>query len=270
MKLREAVEKAKEAREMEIQRLVCTPAATLPKAVGGPPQMATIQQGAGTTSKSLTYNPKVAEKNRCVCLTVDSHEAEAYKFLRTQIHQRTKERGWNTFMITSIQAGEGKTTTAINLALAFAKEYSQTVLLVDCDLREQKIAKYLGLESDGGLGDYLMGDRPLNDLMIRPGIDKFSLISGGRTIYDSTELLGSPKMKALVAEMKQRYPERYVFLDVPALLSRADALTFAPQVDGIIVVVEAGRTASHDIKKAMAMLPAEKFLGFVLNRQGRS
>lgn len=269
MKLREAVEKAKEAREMEIQRLVCTPEGALPVAAPEAPTIAP-RPGTGSTSKSYAYNPKIAAKNRCVCLTVDCPEAEAYKFLRTQIHQRTEENGWNTFMITSIRAGEGKTTTAINLALAFAREYSQTVLLVDCDLRAQKIHDYLGVESDGGLGDYLMSDRPLNDLMIRPGIDKFSLISGGKTIPDSTELLGSPKMKALVAEMKERYPERYVFLDVPALLERADALTFAPQVDGIIVVVEAGRTASQDIKKAMGMLPPEKFLGFVLNRQGQS
>jgi non-specific protein-tyrosine kinase len=106
---------------------------------------------------------------------------------------------------------------------------------------------------------------PLKDFIIWPGIEKLTLISGGRTVEDSTELLGSPKMKELLAEMKNRYDDRYVLLDVPAVLDGADAMVFAPLVDGIIMVVEKGVTSLDDVKKAVELLPQEKFLGFVLN-----
>jgi non-specific protein-tyrosine kinase len=73
-------------------------------------------------------------------------------------------------------------------------------------------------------------------------------------------------MKTLVAEMKTRYDDRYVFFDVPPLLESADAFTFAPFVDSILMVVEADRTHINDVKKALELIPQEKFLGFVLNR----
>jgi non-specific protein-tyrosine kinase len=116
------------------------------------------------------------------------------------------------------------------------------------------------------LADYLLDDRPIHELIVWPGVDSLTLISGGRTIRDSAELIASPKMKTLVAEMKTRYDDRYVFFDVPPLLESADAFTFAPFVDSILMVVEADRTPINDVKKALELLPQEKFLGFVLNR----
>ena len=165
-----------------------------------------------------------------------------YKVLRTRILQQTKPKGWNTLMVTSTRPGEGKTLTAINLALTIAKAFGQTVLLVDCDLRQQQVYRYLGLESDKGIVDYLLDGVPVKDLIIWPKIDKLTLISGGRTVSESAELLGSQRMKDLVVEMKTRYGDRYVIFDVPPVLSGADALTFSQLVDGIIMVVEGAGT----------------------------
>jgi len=75
-------------------------------------------------------------------------------------------------------------------------------------------------------------------------------------------------MRDLVAEMKSRYADRFIIFDVPPLLDRADALAFAPLVDCILMVVQAGKTSIHDVKNALELIPKEKFLGFVLNRQG--
>ena len=91
-------------------------------------------------------------------------------------------------------------------------------------------------------------------------------LSGGKTIQDTTELLGSPRMKSLVDEMKARYADRYVIFDLPSLLEGADAITFAPLVDGIVMVAEAGRNSAKEINEALEVIPKEKFLGFVLNR----
>jgi non-specific protein-tyrosine kinase len=218
-------------------------------------------------SKTIRVDPQIAAENRIIGMIPDSPEIDFYKILRTQIQHRTKDKGWNTIMVTSVNPGEGKTLTSINLAITFAKEFNQTVLLVDSDLMRQNIHKYLGFENDKGLIDYLVGDRPLKEFIVWPSIDKLTLISGGRTIHDSSELLGSPRMKTLIHEMKTRYPNRYVFFDVPPILGGADAIVLAPLVDSIIIVVAEGRTSIHDIQKALQLLPREKFLGFVLNRQ---
>jgi non-specific protein-tyrosine kinase len=186
--------------------------------------------------------------------------------LRTQIIQLTREQGKNTIMITSAKPKEGKTLTAINLALSVAKEYDQTVLLVDCDLKQQTIHKVLGIDSKQGLVDYLTSGTDLSNLIMWPGIEKFTLMSGGRFLSNSRELLGSPRMKELVSEMSDRYADRTIIFDVPAVLTGADALTFAPLVDSIVMVVEAGKTSIHDVNKALSLLPQNKILGLVLNR----
>jgi len=168
-------------------------------------------------------------------------------------------------MITSALPGEGKTLTAVNLALTFTKEFNHTVLLVDCDLRQQHVHKVMGIDSERGLIDALIDNRPLQELIIWPGIERLTLISGGRTISETSEVLSSTKMKALVSEIKSRYHDRYVFFDVPPVLSIVDAMAFGPLVDATLMVVRADKTSIHDIKKAVDLIPKEKFLGFVLN-----
>jgi non-specific protein-tyrosine kinase len=219
-----------------------------------------------TMSRSVTLNPQVLAANRCVGFQKDSREMEFYKVLRTQILQRTKGNG-STVMVTSALPGEGKTLTAINLAFTFAKEFKQTALLVDCDLRQQQIHQVLGFPSGKGVVDYLLNDCPVQELFVWPGVEKLTVISGGKTVKESSELLGSPGMKNLVSEMKNRYPDRYIFFDVPPLLTSADPLAFAPLVDFILVAVQAGQTSLQDVNKALRLLPGEKVLGLVMNRQ---
>jgi protein-tyrosine kinase len=270
MKLKKSIEKARQQREQIRQN------------AGGESVLTQKTKGAvaGKTASPLEWispeycescavhlDPDQLARNRCVSLIPDAKESEYYKVLRTNILQRTKANHWNTIMITSAQPGEGKTLTAINLAAAFAKEFNQTVLLVDCDLRRQKIQEYLNFTNENGIADCLANNCQLKDLIVWPNIEKLTVISGGKTITDSTELLGSPKMKALVDEIKNRYDDRYVIFDVPPILSGADAIAFAPLVDCIVMVVEEGRTSIKDVKKALEMIPSEKFMGYVLNRR---
>lgn len=218
-------------------------------------------------SKAIELDLDKLAKNRCVSLYPDAPEAEFYKVVRTNIQHRTRENNWNTIMITSVQAGEGKTLTAVNLAITFAKEYDQTVLLVDCDMKRQNVRQLLNISSEKGIVDYLVDDFPLKDLIIWPGIEKLTLISGGKTMANSAELLGSPRMKAFVREIKNRYDDRYIIFDTPPVLGPADAIAFAPFVDCILMVVEEGRTSIKNVNEALGMIPKEKFLGFVLNRR---
>jgi non-specific protein-tyrosine kinase len=143
------------------------------------------------------------------------------------------------------------------------------MLLVDADLKQQKIRAVLDFENDKSLADYLLESFPLSDSIVWPGFEGLTILSGGRTVTESSELLGSPGMKVLVEEMKSRYPDRYVIFDVAPVLTGSDALAFAPLVDCILFIVQAGRTSLQDVNRAIKMLPQEKILGLVLNRDPR-
>jgi non-specific protein-tyrosine kinase len=223
-----------------------------------------------SVSRPAKLDAGILEANRCIGHHHEAAELEYYKVLRTQILRRSNGGGGVTVMVTSALPGEGKTLTAINLAFAFAREYEHTALLVDCDLKRQRIHEVLGIPSDKGLVDHLIDDCPIHELFVWPGVEKLTLVSGGKTVRDSSELLGSPGMKNLVHEMKNRYPERFIFFDVPPVLTSADPLAFAPFVDYILITVQAGETSLQDVKRATALLPSEKVLGFVMNRQQKS
>ena len=262
MKLRKALDKAKIAREGLVQTSLAEKQKI--KEIKKPEEWRPPEYSEST---HIELDTETILNNRCVCIEPNSPEIDCYKILRTKIQLLTKQEGWNAVMITSPQPAEGKTLTSINLALTFSKVYNQTVLLVDCDLRHQNVHKLLGFQSNLGLTNYLLKDQPLEELIIWPGIDKLTLISGGGSMTNSSELLGSPQMKTLVQEMKSRYEDRYVIFDTSPVLIGDDAIALAHYIDSIIMVVEEGRTSMKDVKKALEMLPQEKFLGFVLNRQ---
>ena len=192
---------------------------------------------------------------------------DAYKILRTQVLQRMKENNWVSLAVTSPRYGEGKTTTAINLAVSLAMEVSHTVLLADADLRHPTIHEHLGLAAGKGLTDYLLDEAQIPEILLQPReLPKVVVLPAGRPVDNSAELLNSPKMVELITEMRTRYPERLVVVDVPPVLSAADALAFAPYVDATLLVVEDGSTSRDDLKRAVELLDCTNVIGTVLNK----
>jgi non-specific protein-tyrosine kinase len=165
---------------------------------------------------------------------------------------------------------EGKTLTTINLGITMAMDFNQTVMLVDADLRRQKLHQYLGISVQYGLVDHLINKRPLSDSIVWPGIEKLSIISGSKRYRNSSEILGSSQMKRLIQEMKGRYKDRYILFDTAPVLSGADAIVFAPYVDCILMVVRSGKTKRRELSKALEVIPPEKLIGFVLNDHARA
>ncbi len=265
MNLAKAVERAKKEREKIKPSGQKKTGQSQP--AHGDPKAADWSPPVYDESKLINFDMEKATDNKCVSLFPDAVENDFYKVLRARVQQLTSANNWKTIMVTSACPGDGKTLTSINLAVSMAKELNQTVLLVDNDLKRQGICKYLGIASDLGLADYFERDISLKDLIVWPGIDKLTIISGKRTITESAELLGSRKMKELVGEMTARYDDRYIIFDMPPVLGSADVISFAPMVDSILMVVQEGKTSIQDVKKAVDLIPKEKFLGFVLNRQ---
>lgn len=191
---------------------------------------------------------------------------DAFNVVRTRILQQTRTLGLNTIMVTSPGRGDGKTTVATNLAISIARDASQTALLVDANLRWPGIACGLGLDVRPGLTEHLLRDVPLVGLFINPGIHKLVVLPAGASQEESLDLLSSPRMQHLVAEMKSRYPDRYVIFDCPHLLGMPDALAFAEYVDGIVLVAGEGETARLELEAAIEQLQGRNLLGVVLNK----
>ena len=195
------------------------------------------------------------------------HEAtERFKILRAQIMEKMKETGGNTLLITSPNPNEGKTLCAINLAVSLSQEVHRTTLLVDADLRSPDIQKIFGLEPTLGLSNYLLGEAELPSLFINPGIEKLTILPAGPPLPSSTELLGAPRMKSLVIELKSRYRDRFIIIDTSALLTTADPLVMSDSVDGIILVIEAERTTNAQIERSLELLKGKPLIGALMNK----
>ena len=260
---------------------VASAAAAQPAPVAADPAPAPVVS-AGTTAAVARKRPvdivytktrrvSVAEEklreNRVI--TGDNQEefTQAFKILRTQIIHALRDNNWNAIAITSPGDGDGKTITAINLAIHLAAEVDRTVLLVDANLRQPELHSYFGLTAEQGLSDFLVDQVPLQNLMINPGIERLVLLPGGKPLPNSAEMLGSPMMQDLVAELKKRYPQRIVLFDLPPVLTASDALAFAPYVDATILVAAQGHTRHQEIERAADLLgTTTNLLGIVLNK----
>ncbi|MEN8206829.1 MAG: CpsD/CapB family tyrosine-protein kinase [Pseudomonadota bacterium] len=257
-RIKQALEKARQERQI---RQGSDPAPT-----PGTPQAETEPAGTSQT-QSLTVDDNVLRENRIVTGLEPGPFTDAYNLLRTQVLQRFKENNWNVLAVTSPGESEGKTLTAINLAISIAREVDYTVLLVDANLRHPWMLEHLGLAHRKGLSDYLTDDTPIAELLIKPSrVEHLVVLPGGRPLVNSAEMLNSPKMAELVSDMKSRYHSRIIIFDLPPVLTSADALAFSPYVDAALLVIEEGVTQKHEIENAVELLSSTNIIGTVLNK----
>lgn len=195
-----------------------------------------------------------------------SPSAEEYRKLKSVLVSMTRQDTFrNTLMVASSVSGEGKSVTALNLAISMAQEFDHTVLLVDADLRKPSLHGYFGLEPKLGLSDCLQGGVDLGDALIKTGIGKLSLLPSGKSIRNPAELFSSQRMAELIQEMKHRYPDRYIIIDTPPVLLFAETLSLSYLVDGVVFVVRQGLASVQNISDALASLKGSLVLGMVYN-----
>lgn len=219
-----------------------------------------------TKTKIVPTPPKVLIENRVVMGLYNDPRADIFRVLRTNILRQLRDNKWNTFAVTSASPGVGKSFIAVNLALAIALEGNQSVLLVDADLRRPSVATYFDLNNDAGLVDYLTGTRSLEDILINPGFPGLVILPGGSAVQNASELISSGKMDQLVKDIASRYDSRIVIFDIPPLFVSDDALLFMSYVDGVLFVIEDGKTTKEELKESMSILEQTNLLGLVLNK----
>jgi Mrp family chromosome partitioning ATPase len=222
-----------------------------------------------TCTRAFVAPPDVLERNRI--LHPDSVEpaAAAFRMLRTQVLQRMDENGWRSLAIFSPEANDGKTTTAINLAISLASDRLHTVLLVDLDFKNPTVAARLGLAPQFGTGDALLGAARVEDCLYHPeGFERLVVMPARAPLVNSSELLAGPRSRKLIAELRSRYPERILVFDLPPVLTADDALAFAPLVECGLVVASDRRTRRKSLVRTVELLRKTPLVGTVLNRAG--
>jgi len=176
------------------------------------------------------------------------------------------EKG-NLILITSSIPGEGKTHTAINLALSMAHEQDHTVLLVDCDVTRCGTSRMLGIADKPGLVDILENnDFSVSDAILRTDIPALSLISAGKQHDFVTELLASQRMIELVSEIGERYSDRIVVFDGPPLLPTPQTQVLTNLVGQVVFVIEAGKTPQAVVEEALKLISEDQAIGLVMNK----
>jgi len=191
----------------------------------------------------------------------------AYKMLRTQVLRRLKELKATTLAVLSASNGEGKTLSAINLAVAIAADPGYSALLVDLDLRNPSVHRRFGFEPELGVEDCLEDRQAVRQAMVRvAGYDRLVLLPARRRVELSSELLAADRISELVLELRTRYPNRIVIFDLPPVLLADDALAFSRNIQAGLFVVAEGVTIREDIARSMALLRHVPIVGTVLNR----
>lgn len=178
----------------------------------------------------------------------------------------------NLIMITSALAGEGKSFTAVNLALSIANELDHTVMLVDADVARPSVMRMLGLAGEAGSGeamgllDVLDGRVDMASALLKTNVDKLTILPSGTPHERATEMLASDAMSRLLDEVARRYPDRIVIFDSPPLLQTTEARVLATHMGQVVVVVRAEHTAQAAVTDALATIEACPVRLMLLNR----
>ena len=256
-------------------------------------QAATTEQSAKATAGKAPAKPQpgasVNADNEALRLTINLEELDERGFVsvsnaRKLINEEYREikrkllrnafgalsktlKNSNIIMVSSARPSEGKTFTAINLALSFAAEQDKTVLLVDADVLKPNVTRTLRVNPGEGLMEYLLDEnKDISDVLYRTNVDKLRIIQAGQTHHLSTELLASERMNETIDEFSNRYPDRIVIIDTPPLIGINESAVLASFAGQAVIVTEEGRTKLNDINNIVDRLNPDMAVGFVVNK----
>ncbi|MGL4570206.1 MAG: CpsD/CapB family tyrosine-protein kinase [Clostridium sp.] len=192
-----------------------------------------------------------------------SVEAESYRVLRTNIQYSSYDKEIKKILVTSSEPGEGKSTTAGNLALAFAQN-EKKVLLIDCDLRKPSVHKKFRISNNKGLSDSIINNNKLKECIHKKG-EYIHILPSGKVPPNPSEMLGSQAMDVLLEELCNEYD--VIILDSPPVLAVTDAQILSTRSDGTLIVVRAEQTKKDAVIAAKGVLNKvnSNILGTVLN-----
>jgi len=217
-----------------------------------------VKRGRKSASLTEKLDPTL------VCITEPvSIAAEQYRVVCAKLTKLSKDKGPRIIAVISSIQNEGKTLTSINLSAALAKDFDRRVLLLEVDFKNPTLARLLGRTMNGGLVNLLARQTDLSHVGLTYFDGRLTVVPAGKSLGDDLRLLSSDQAREFLQQMKGRYD--YIVLDIPPILPLADASVITELVDGLIMVIWAGHTPQHIVKRAMADLDTDKIVGIVLN-----
>ncbi len=210
---------------------------------------------------------EILRQRRIVTLHKDSYELNFFKILRTKILNLLRKNNWHSFAITAPTPKTGKALIAANLAIAMAMDMNQSVLLVDLDLAEPKIHWYFDLIAENGLKEYILNDISIDEVLVAPEIERLLLLPNfNPTPQGHSEILSSPKMRQLIAQLKIDYPDAIIMFNLAPVLLGDDILVSMDYYDALLMIVEDSKNTPNEIKEALKVVKNKQLLGTILNK----
>lgn len=218
----------------------------------------------------IDFNLQTCIQNRVLIPSGDpaleARGAASYRMLRTRILHRVRSSGWTAIGFTSPGPSEGKTLTALNLSLSVAREKNNNVFLVDLDLRNPSVARYLGVTPPHSIVDLLSGAVEAKQTLFSIGVDNFLLAGAGASTPDSSELVAAGRHMELFAYIASISPQPLIVVDLPPVLSTDEALVVAPQLDAIFLVIGEGTTRRDGLARSVDLMSEFNLAGVILNK----
>lgn len=218
---------------------------------------------------AASLGPSSYKRNRVVLGEVASGAKSAYNVLRTRVLQRLRTNGWNRLAISSPGPAEGKTLTAINLAISMARQAQQRVVLVDFDLQRPTVERYLDIHDvECHLDDYLSGRAKPENILYSTPIENLWVIPNRRPIQNSSEVLASEEISKLLTWIESVDPNCILLIDLPPILLSDDVLTVSPMVHALLLVMAEGNTTRESARNTRELIEDQniELMGTVLNK----
>jgi protein-tyrosine kinase len=213
---------------------------------------------------------EAAEARRSLLLAVHGPSgdrvAAAFRMVRTRLLNAMRNEGWTSLAVTSPGPGDGKSLTALNLALSIARERMSDVFLLDLDMRNPSICGYLGVSPPRELVTYFGGDGTPADALFTIGVDGLALAGSTLPTEQASELIASGRLEEMLAYIRSIAASPIILLDLPPLLVTDEALLVAPRVDAVALVVAEGHTRRDTLVRAKELLAEFPTAGVILNR----
>lgn len=224
-------------------------------------------QTAATELPRLPIDRASLRARKVVFPQDSSAPARAYRMLRAQLLQRARANGLATIGVVSSASGEGKTLTAVNLALSVAADPNYSVTLIDLDLRRPSVAETLGISPPLGLETWLAGQQPVSSVLYGlEGIERLSVVPTRAPLAAASEALAGSRPRDLIETLRTMDGRRLLIFDLPPALLSDHVLNVSPLLDGFVLLVTEGKTLRDDVERVFELLGRDRIVGTVLNR----
>jgi capsular exopolysaccharide synthesis family protein len=220
--------------------------------------------------KSVAVSQVACEQNRVMLSEYQLREFPAvdaaYRLLRSRLQNRLNRNHWSAVAIASPSQSDGKTLTTLNVAISIAREKQRPVCVLDLDMRNPSVCRFLGIQDIRPLPDYFRGEAKVEEVLAQTSVPNL-IVAGALEATDSaSELLAGPQFSNLLAQIRNSWPNALVLVDMPPVSLTDEALLIGPHVDAILLVVSEGMTERKLVAQALASLSEFTVAGVVVNR----